>query len=47
MELFQLTSTRFNEAAGNTPRKTHVARRSLLRAKCGFNEAAGNTPRKT
>ena len=36
----------FNEAAGNTPRKTYVAELTYGRRSC-FNEAAGNTPRKT
>ena len=38
---------RFNEAAGNTPRKTAGSRAAPERRRRRFNEAAGNTPRKT
>ena len=38
---------RFNEAAGNTPRKTRQAARGRYGRWHCFNEAAGNTPRKT
>ena len=37
----------FNEAAGNTPRKTSSARYRQAASRRRFNEAAGNTPRKT
>ena len=37
----------FNEAAGNTPRKTRIPRQSYPAVNWCFNEAAGNTPRKT
>ena len=37
----------FNEAAGNTPRKTTRRRTVAALAPGCFNEAAGNTPRKT
>ena len=38
---------RFNEAAGNTPRKTTVVAALPASTPDCFNEAAGNTPRKT
>ena len=40
------SAARFNEAAGNTPRKTRPVTHGGRTRGC-FNEAAGNTPRKT
>ena len=37
----------FNEAAGNTPRKTAGGESRANFREPAFNEAAGNTPRKT
>ena len=37
----------FNEAAGNTPRKTSWETAQKILEWSNFNEAAGNTPRKT
>ena len=46
LEKLNRLSLAFNEAAGNTPRKTNAVA-VVVGGIIAFNEAAGNTPRKT